>query len=69
VEQIFLCSHGGAHRAAADEAWRRYSPWVPRPGVAAHGQGLMVGQEGWGELPLVRRVLSLLLVLIFQVCY
>ena len=26
--QISLCCHGGAHRAAVDEAWRRHSPWV-----------------------------------------
>lgn len=54
AEEISPCSHGEAHSAAEDEAWRRHSPWIPLQEhpwarAAAHVERPMVGQEGWGS--------------------
>ena len=52
TEQISMHSHGGAHCAAVDEAWRRHSPRIPLQEqpcarAAAPGEKSAVGQEGW----------------------
>jgi len=36
AEKISTCSHGGAHRAAASEAWRRHGPRRALTGAALY---------------------------------
>jgi len=51
MEQISMCSHGGAHGAAVDVAWRRLQPWEsPQRSrawarAAAHGEGPQCGRR------------------------
>lgn len=58
TEQISVCSHGGAHGATVDKAWRKHSLCMHshkrHPArAAAHEEEPRVWQEGW-ELPSVK---------------
>lgn len=46
LQQISLCGHGGAHRAAVAAAWRRHSPWVPPTGAAWAGAASYMVSHG-----------------------
>ena len=48
-QQFSTCSHGGAHCAAVDEAWRRLLPMDTFTGAPAQGEEPTEGQEGWGS--------------------
>ena len=54
TEQTSTCSHGGAHGAAAIEAWRRHSPWRAPAGAVlgwscSPWEGAGVGTRGLRE--------------------